>query len=77
MGISELNEMQKATAEAVNKNAEVVLISPTGTGKTLAFLLPIIAHLEQKTNSIQAIILVPARELAIQIDQCIGEKLHQ
>ncbi len=69
LGIAELNAMQVAALETIEKSTETILLSPTGTGKTLAFLLPIIAHLEQNKNSIQAIILVPARELAIQIDQ--------
>ena len=39
MGISELNPMQNAAIEAIEKSKEVLILSPTGTGKTLAFLL--------------------------------------
>jgi superfamily II DNA/RNA helicase len=46
-----------------------LLLSPTGTGKTLAFLLPIINELSPKLETVQAMILVPSRELAIQIEQ--------
>lgn len=67
VGISELNEMQKATAKAFKSYNDIVLLSPTGSGKTLAFLLPIIEIL---TNDkvIQGVIIVPSRELALQIE---------
>jgi superfamily II DNA/RNA helicase len=49
------------------------LLSPTGTGKTLAFLLPIISKLDLESDEIQAVIIVPSRELAIQIEQVMRE----
>jgi len=67
--IAELNEMQKATMEAVAKPNDVVLISPTGSGKTLAFLLPVLQLLTADETGVQVLILVPTRELAIQIEQ--------
>jgi superfamily II DNA/RNA helicase len=67
--ITELNEMQKATMEAVAKPNDVVLISPTGSGKTLAFLLPVVPLLTADETGVQVLILVPTRELAIQIEQ--------
>lgn len=73
LGIAELNPMQIAAQEAISKNDEVVLLSPTGTGKTLAFLLPIIANLDPELNEAQVLILVPSRELAIQIEQVVRE----
>lgn len=69
IGIAKLNEMQEQTAEAINANDNTVLISPTGSGKTLAFLLPILSLLDPELQEIQAIIVVPTRELAIQIEQ--------
>ncbi len=71
--IENLNEMQEEAQNAIHSNPEVVLLSPTGTGKTLAFLLPIIAELDSKCKEIQVLILVPSRELAIQIEQVIRE----
>lgn len=71
--IESLNEMQLRAQAAIHANNEVVLLSPTGTGKTLAFLLPIIAELDPKCKNIQVLILVPSRELAIQIEQVTRE----
>lgn len=73
LSIKELNEMQKTAKFAIHTNANVVLLSPTGTGKTLAFLLPIIEELDPECEQIQALILVPSRELAIQIEQVARE----
>jgi superfamily II DNA/RNA helicase len=67
--ITELNEMQKASLEAIPKPNDVILISPTGSGKTLAFLLPILEFIKPGLSEIQIIILVPTRELAIQIEK--------
>jgi superfamily II DNA/RNA helicase len=73
LGISKLNDMQQACMDAVENNNEIVLLSPTGTGKTLAFLLPLIANLDASIDFVQALILVPSRELAIQIEQVVRE----
>jgi len=71
--IKALNPMQKDALEAIKTSSEVVLLSPTGTGKTLAFLLPIIENLDSNCPEIQVLILVPSRELAIQINQVIRD----
>lgn len=73
LNIERLNPMQEAAQQAIHTGAETILLSPTGTGKTLAFLLPIIAELDRNSNEIQALILVPSRELAIQIEQVSRE----
>ncbi|HNP18847.1 MAG TPA: DEAD/DEAH box helicase [Fulvivirga sp.] len=73
LGFEALNPMQVEAQATILSNAEIVLLSPTGTGKTLAFLLPIIASLDPDCSEIQALILVPSRELAIQIEQVIRE----
>ncbi|MES2764077.1 MAG: DEAD/DEAH box helicase [Bacteroidota bacterium] len=67
--ITELNQMQKATMEAIPGPDDVVLISPTGSGKTLGFLLPTLQLLQADKAGVQVLILVPSRELAIQIEQ--------
>ncbi len=69
LNIEELNEMQLASIAANENNANVVLLSDTGSGKTLAFLLPILQLLDaDKKNITQALVVVPSRELALQID---------
>lgn len=65
--ISELNEMQQASLEPALNKQDIILLSPTGSGKTLAFLLPLIKQLQTGQQGMQVLILVPARELALQI----------
>ena len=67
--IEALNEMQEASLKANETNDNVILLSGTGSGKTLAYLLPIVKLLDTKLKKVQALILVPSRELAIQIDE--------
>ena len=67
--ISALNPMQEAAIKTIKNKSDVVLLSPTGTGKTLAFLLPLIETLDADCAEIQLLILVPSRELAQQIEQ--------
>lgn len=67
--IEALNEMQSATIAAIEKQQDVVLISPTGSGKTLAFLLPLLEIFDKEKEGVQVLILVPTRELALQIEQ--------
>lgn len=66
--IDQLNEMQLAAIEAGKKEQDVVLLSDTGSGKTLAFLLPVLQLLDPANKKTQAMIIVPSRELALQID---------
>jgi superfamily II DNA/RNA helicase len=73
LGIEELNDMQKEAHAAIYKSSDVVLLSPTGTGKTLAFLLPVIDEMNPDETDVQVLILVPSRELAIQIESVIRE----
>lgn len=68
--ISALNDMQLAMTSAAQKNGNIVLLSPTGSGKTIAFLLALLQELkEAPTPKVQALILAPSRELALQITQ--------
>lgn len=73
LGIETLNPMQKEALEVLTSHNEVVLLSPTGTGKTVAFLLPLIESLSTTCNEIQALIIVPSRELALQLEQVIRQ----
>jgi superfamily II DNA/RNA helicase len=67
--IDKLNAMQLATIETIEKHSDVILLSATGSGKTLAFLLPIIQLFDDTNKKTQAMIIVPSRELALQIEQ--------
>ena len=67
--IQEMNQMQKSTFQSSENEQDIILLSPTGSGKTLAFLFPMLRNLQKDISGIQAIILVPARELALQIEQ--------
>ncbi len=66
--IAALNEMQEAAIEAIKKNNNLILLSATGSGKTLAYLLPIVQSINPANKKTQAIIIVPSRELALQIE---------
>ncbi|MFL5809383.1 MAG: DEAD/DEAH box helicase, partial [Flavisolibacter sp.] len=67
--IDSLNEMQQASLEANATSDTVILLADTGSGKTLAFLLPVARLLERNKPVSQALIIVPSRELALQIEQ--------
>ncbi|RVT73961.1 DEAD/DEAH box helicase [Flavobacterium sufflavum] len=69
LGIESLNEMQQAAQEIILNENNVLLLSPTGSGKTLAFLLPVLEMLQPEILSVQCLILVPSRELGLQIEQ--------
>ena len=69
LGIDALNEMQLAAQETILNDSNVLLLSPTGSGKTLAFLLPIFEMLQEEISTVQCLILVPSRELGLQIEQ--------
>lgn len=67
--INAFNDMQRAFIQATEKNPNIMLLAPTGSGKTLAFLFPLFKNLDPTSRSTQALIIVPSRELAIQIEQ--------
>ena len=70
--ITELNEMQQHAAEAITgSDGDVVLLSPTGTGKTLAYLLPLVQLLDSTSDDVQALVITPGRELALQSDNVL------
>jgi len=69
LGIESLNEMQEIAQEIILNDANVLLLSPTGSGKTLAFLLPVFQLLQPEIKGVQCLILVPSRELGLQIEQ--------
>ena len=66
--IASLNEMQRVAIDAAAKS-DTIILSPTGSGKTIAFLFPLLNRLDDSIHGVQAMILVPSRELAMQIEQ--------
>ncbi len=71
LGIPALNAMQQAAIETCNHSRNVILLSPTGSGKTLAYLIPLLLRIRQHTTDIQALVIVPTRELAQQVDSVL------
>ena len=67
--IESLNPMQESAIESWREGKDLILLSPTGSGKTLAYLLPLLETLKSEVKGVQAVVLVPSRELALQIDQ--------
>ena len=70
-GITEPTAIQAAVIPQVLAGNDVVGQSPTGTGKTLAYLLPLFQKLDTNRRETQAVILAPTHELAIQIQRQI------
>jgi superfamily II DNA/RNA helicase len=71
--IKELNEMQLTAMDTAEKNNDILLLSATGSGKTLAFLLPVLNSLDSEIKTVQALIMVPSRELALQIESVLKQ----
>ncbi len=69
-------DVQVKVIPKVLENKDLIVQSETGTGKTLAYLLPLFQKLNTSAKEMQAIILVPTHELAIQIQRQI-ERLSQ
>jgi ATP-independent RNA helicase DbpA len=66
--IDALNDMQQLALKTAEQGKDMVLLSPTGSGKTLAFLLPVLSNLNPTKEGVQCLVIVPSRELAIQIE---------
>lgn len=69
LNITQQNEMQLVAEKAISSEKDVMILSPTGSGKTVAFLLPLIQHLKKDLKQVQVLVIVPSRELALQIEQ--------
>ena len=64
--IEQLTAMQKDALQTIPQQHFVQLLAPTGTGKTVAFLLPLLQQVNMQQDTVQAVIMSPSRELAIQ-----------
>ncbi|WP_201714841.1 DEAD/DEAH box helicase [Rossellomorea arthrocnemi] len=68
-GFTAFTPVQEKVVPLIMEGKDVVCESPTGTGKTLAYLLPIIQAMDPSRKQAQAVILAPSRELVMQIHQ--------
>ncbi|WP_064094299.1 DEAD/DEAH box helicase [Rossellomorea aquimaris] len=66
---SSLTPVQERVLPLIMSGKDVVCESPTGTGKTLAYLLPVLESIDPNRKQAQAVILAPSRELVMQIQQ--------
>ncbi len=73
LGISQLSEMQLSVSKIwkEQEDKDIVLLSPTGSGKTIAYLLPLMERIDTGRDSVQAVVIVPSRELAMQTDEVV------
>jgi superfamily II DNA/RNA helicase len=69
LNIKALNPMQLATDKAIQTGKDVMVLSSTGSGKTLAFFIPLLYKLKKDLKKVQILVIVPSRELALQIEQ--------
>lgn len=76
LGIVEPTPIQERTIPAVLEGKDVIAKAQTGTGKTLAFVLPILEKIDVNESDVQALILTPTRELAQQISKEIKKMIE-
>ena len=69
IGYENLTKIQENTINLILNNEDVVAMSNTGSGKTAAFMLPLIEKINTEEKATQVIVVTPTRELAIQIMQ--------
>lgn len=73
LGITELNAMQKKMMAQASEKTDIILISPTGSGKTVGFILPVLKNLKPSTGRVQCVVIAPSRELVIQIAEIFNK----
>lgn len=69
MGFEEATPIQAATIPLSLQNRDVIGQAQTGTGKTAAFGIPLIEKIDMNNDAVQAIVVAPTRELAIQVSE--------
>ena len=62
LSITMFNEMQTEVIEKAETSKNIMVIAPTGSGKTLSFLIPILTSLSTEKKGVQALIVAPSRE---------------
>lgn len=72
IGVDSLNQMQAEMLSAFNENnKDLLLFSPTGSGKTLAYMFPLCQQIDKEYDALQALVVVPSRELALQSEEVL------
>ena len=69
VGYESPSPIQAATIPALLEGRDVVGLAQTGTGKTAAFAVPVLSHIDMKQKTPQALVLAPTRELALQVSE--------
>ena len=73
MGITTPTPIQQGTIPALLEGRDVVGQARTGSGKTLAFAIPMVERIDPSIRQVQGLVLVPTRELAIQVEQVVQQ----
>jgi superfamily II DNA/RNA helicase len=68
-GLETLTAIQQQAIPAILAGKDLIAESPTGTGKTLAYIIPLLERIDPQRKNLQAVILAPTRELVMQIQQ--------
>jgi len=76
LGLTQPTPIQEQTIPMIIEGKDVIAQAQTGTGKTLAFVLPIIEKINTQNDEVQALILTPTRELAQQISKEIKRMIE-
>ncbi|WP_219834519.1 DEAD/DEAH box helicase [Paenibacillus sp. R14(2021)] len=74
-GIHEATPIQEGAIPVIMQGSDVICQAQTGTGKTLAFLLPMLEKIRAERDDVQGLILTPTRELALQITTELKKRL--
>ena len=77
LGFTQMTEIQQKAIPVMLAGKDLIAKAPTGTGKTCAFGIPVIEHIDPDLPQIQAIVLAPTRELATQICDDNGRCLRR
>lgn len=72
VGYESPTAIQAATIPALMAGSDVVGLAQTGTGKTAAFAIPMLSKIDITSKVPQALVLVPTRELALQVAEAFG-----
>ena len=76
MGFTEMTEVQEKAIPPMMEGGDIIAKAPTGTGKTCAFGIPLIAGLDPEKKYPQAVVMAPTRELAQQITEDLWDLAH-